>query len=410
MVNQRERESVASFAGRISAHLSHEREALVGLRRHLHRHPELSHQERATSALLAERLEALGFRVHLRPQGTGLFADLDPPGFDQASGRAVAIRADMDALPIEEASGVAYRSQNQGVMHACGHDVHMSCAFGAASALSAMRETLPGRVRIIYQHAEETVPSGAPEMIEFGAMEGIEAIVALHCDPQLPCGQVGLKRGALCASFDKFDFTIKGVGGHGARPHHCVDPIFVATQLCQALYQVTSRTFDARDPVVLSIGEFHAGHAPNVIPETARLSGSMRTLSHEARARVEPTLRRLAEAVCAMSQAEYELKLYRGAPAIINDAGVIEVIHRAAVARLGGEGPEQIQWLKAPSMGSEDFSCYLAHAPGAMFRLGTQPEGAPVHLLHSDRFHVDEAAIFHGAQILASSALGLLES
>jgi amidohydrolase len=391
----------------IQGHISEHMEELISLRRHLHAHPELSRHELETTALLAERLRVLGFDVRVRPEGTGIIADLAPDGFGVATHPTVAIRADMDALPITEANEVDYRSMHAGVMHACGHDVHMTCTMGALTALAKMRSELPGRLRIIYQHAEETAPSGAPEMIEFGAMQDVSAIVALHCDPEIPVGQVGLKVGPLCASFDRFIYVVRGTGGHGARPHHCVDPIFVGTQLCQALYQVTGRSFDAREPVVLSVGEFQAGHAPNVIPETARLSGTVRTVSNEARARVEDMLNRMAKGVCEMYGASYELDLYKGAPAIINDAEVVEAMREVAVARLGPE-PESVRWLPLPSMGSEDFSCYLAHAPGAMFRLGTKPADRAVHLLHSDRFNIDERAIGHGAHILAATALKML--
>lgn len=391
---------------RIESFLKGHHEELVELRRHLHAHPELSHEETGTTALLASKLDALGFDVRVRPEGTGLVADLAPSGFDRARQPTVAIRADIDALPITEATGAAYGSQNQGVMHACGHDVHMTCAMGAMGAMAQMREELPGRLRIIYQHAEETAPSGAPQMIAFGAMEDVEAIVALHCDPELEAGKVGLKVGPLCASFDRFIYTIKGVGGHGARPHHCVDPIFLGVQLCQALYQVTGRSFDSRQPIVLSVGEFQAGHAPNVIPETSRLSGTVRTVSNETRARVEEMLHKMARHVCEMYGASYELDLYRGAPAIINDGAIVSVLEEVAIQRLG---QQCVQWLPLPSMGSEDFSCYLAHAPGAMFRLGVRKKDAPVHLLHSDRFNVDEDAIGHGAHILAGAALELLE-
>lgn len=400
-------QDVSTAISRIEAHIRGEMEQLVAMRRELHRHPELSRQEFQTTALLAQRLEALGFEVRVRPQGVGIIADLVPPGFDVARHPTVAIRADMDALPIVELNQTAYASQQDGVMHACGHDVHMTCAYGALSALAAQRDALPGRLRIIYQHAEEASPSGAPEMIEFGAMQDVEAIVALHCDPEIPVGTVGLKVGPLCASFDRFVFTVIGKGGHGARPHHCVDPIFVGTQLAQALYHVTAREFDARQPIVLSIGEFQAGHAPNVIPESARMSGTVRTVSNDQRARVKPTLERLAQGVCDTYGARYELDLYEGAPAIINDAEVVEIFKEIAVKRLGSEA-QSVRWLPLPSMGSEDFSNYLAHAPGAMFRLGTGRPGQEVHLLHSARFDVAEEAIGHGAHILASSALELL--
>lgn len=396
----------------ITHYLDTHHEALVSLRRTLHQEPELSRAEVGTTRMLAERLRALGYAVCIRPEGVGLIADLDPTGYSPAIHPTVAIRADMDALPIQEQSDVPYRSQRPGIMHACGHDVHVTCTMGALSALAELREELPGRLRIIYQHAEEVAPSGAPELIAFGAMEGVEAIVALHCDPELPVGTVGLRVGALCASFDRFEFTIRGKGGHGARPHHCVDPIVTGVTLCQALYAMTARSFDAREAMVLSIGEFHAGHAPNVIPQEARLTGTVRTVSNAQRDRVEQALRQIADHACGMYGASYELDLYRGAPAIINHAGVVEQLHQAAIARLGSE-ESSVRWLPLPSMGAEDFSNYLNHAPGAMFRLGTSSpqvheSGQEVHLLHSPRFDIDERAIGHGAAILAGAALRLL--
>ena len=378
---------------------------LVSLRRHLHTNPELSRQEFETSALLKQRLEALGFEVRMRPEGTGLIADLIPPGFDPAKHPTVAIRADMDALPVVELNDEEYRSQNPGVMHACGHDVHMTCTMGASQALIGLRDRLPGRVRIVYQHAEEVAPSGAAEMVSFGAVEGVDAIIALHCEPELPVGKIGLRVGALTASFDRFDFVIKGEGGHGARPHHCVDPIFVATQLASQLYQLAGRHLDARSPVVLSIGEFQAGFAPNVIPDTARFSGTIRTVANAPRAEMERLMREMADHVCAMHGASYALDLYKGAPAIINHAGVVGVFTEVAQDLLG-EG--SVYTIPLPSMGSEDFSQYLQHVPGAMFRLGTAKPERDVYLLHSARFDIDERAIGHGARILARSALGLL--
>ena len=382
-----------------------DQEDLVRLRRHLHAHPELSRHETSTSALLAERLEALGYTVRTRPEGTGLLAEIAPDDFDPASHPTVAIRADMDALPIEELNETSYRSTHQGVMHACGHDVHMTCAMGAARALAARRAELGGRVRIVYQHAEEVAPSGAREMVAFGAVEGVDAILALHCDPELPAGQIGVRDGALTAAFDRFEYTVHGQGGHGARPHHCVDPIFVATQLLQALYTLAGRRFDAREPMVVSVGQFQAGYAPNVIPDTALIAGTVRTVSPERRAHVEPTLRALADAIGATHEARIALDLYKGAPAILNHPRVNEHLVEAACAVLGHGA---VHTIPLPSMGSEDFSHFLQHVPGAMYRLGTARPGRPVHLLHSARFDVDERAIGYGARILSRAVVGLI--
>lgn len=379
---------------------------LIELRRHLHQHPELSREEFATTQLLEKRLRVLGFHTHVRAERTGLIADIAPPDFDPAEHPTVAIRADLDALPIAELTDLDFKSQNTGVMHACGHDMHMTCAMGAAIALLTQREQLPGRIRIIYQHAEESSPSGSSEMVTFGAMRGVDAIIALHVDPELHVGKIGLKPGPLTASFDRFTFTIKGRGGHGARPHQCIDPIFVATHLAQSLYAITSRQFDAREPIVLSIGEFKAGDVANVIPSTARLSGTVRTVSNERRAHVEKMLIQMAEASCAIHGASFDLDLYKGAPPIINSPKIIARFGEVATRLLGEDA---VYSIPRPSMGSEDFSHYLAHAPGAMFRLGVATPGEPVFHLHHPRFNASEEALQHGAKLLAMTALELLQ-
>ena len=385
---------------------SHE-DDLVDLRRHLHAHPELSRREHQTTKTLASRLEALGWQVRVRPEGNGLVAELARPGFDPKTQPTAAIRADMDALPIQEENEVPYASQNPGVMHACGHDVHMSCAMAAATALAAVKDELPGRVRLVYQHAEEVAPSGGADMVAWGAIEGVGAIVALHCNPEAPAGTIAIRDGALTAAYDRFELTINGRGGHGARPHHCIDPIYVGTQLAQALYNAPGRSFDAREAMTISIGEFHAGHAPNVIPESARLTGTVRTLSRERRAGVEPMLRRIAQGICATHGATYELELFHGTPPILNHPGLNALFAHHGAQVLGG--PEHIVVLEHPSMGSEDFAHYLGHIPGAMFRLGTAKQGRPVHLLHTPRFDVDERAIALGGRILARTAVSMLE-
>lgn len=390
---------------RISREIEARMGELIELRRHIHANPELSHKEFKTTALLRERLRHLGLDVRVRSEGTGLIADIVPPGFDPSIHPTVGIRADLDALPIEELNDVDYRSQNPGVMHACGHDVHTTCAYGAGLALHAFDSPLPGRVRLIFQHAEEVAPSGAPQMISFGALDGVDALIGMHCDPQIEVGTVGLRTGALTASFDRFIFEVRGTSGHGARPHNCVDPIYAGVQLANALYNAPGRRMDARDPSVISIGEFHGGAAPNAIPDVARLSGTVRTLSLEQRAKVRPMLQEIAAGVAMMTGTEIDLDLYEGSPPIINHPAVVEHLTRATREILGAPAVYEIP---LPSMGSEDFSNFLARVPGAMFRLGTQPPGRDVHLLHTPRFNIDERAIAHGSRILARAAVGLL--
>lgn len=397
-------DSSEQLRSRVEEKIVGEQAELVELRRHFHAYPELSNQEFQTTRKLSARLESLGFEVRVRPEGTGLLADLTPPDFDLAVHKTVAIRSDIDALPIDELNDVPYKSRNEGVMHACGHDVHMATVFGTGLGFAAVRDELPGRIRLIYQHAEETVPDGAIDMVAFGACEGVDAVLGLHCDPELAVGKIGIRSGAFTAAFDSFTFTIKGKGGHGARPHQCVDPIYVGTQLCNALYQMTSRNFDARVPAVITIGTIQAGKVSNVIPERLTISGSIRTIDRGHREALEDHLHRIASGICMTHGAQYELKLERGAPAIHNDAELTDLFESVGREILGDSG---IYHIPLPSMGGEDFSYYLERVPGAMFRLGTATV-APSHFLHSPNFDIDERAITIGARILCRSALRLL--
>lgn len=387
------------------AAIAAQEKALVGLRRTLHANPELSHREHATTAMLGAHLRELGYDVRVRSEGVGLYADLAPPGFDPATGRTVAVRADIDALPIQEQTAHPFASRNAGVMHACGHDIHSACVFGVAAGLAAAGP-LPGRVRLIFQHAEEAATGGANEMVAFGALEGVEAIFGLHCDPERPFGEVGLRVGALTAAIDAFDIAIRGTGGHTARPHQAIDPLFVGVQVAQALYNFTGRAFDARSAVVLAIGAFEAGHTPNVIPHTARLQGTVRTLDPQIRAQLEPRMRQIVEGLCAAYGATFDFHLHYGAPAVINEPRAVAALQRAAQAIVGAA---QVKDIPLPSMGAEDFSHYLEHVPGAMFRLGTAHGQPPGHLLHTPCFDPDERAIGLGARILTRAALEVLE-
>lgn len=389
---------------RIEERILDHRDDLIDLRRHFHAHPELSQEEFETTREIADHLVALGYEVHVRPEGTGLYADIAPPDFDPHIHPTVAIRSDIDALPILELNDVPYKSQNKGIMHACGHDVHMATVYGSGLGLAAHHQDLPGRIRLIYQHAEETTPGGAIEMVSFGAIEEVDAVLGLHCDPELAVGKIGIRPGAFTASFDLFEFTIRGKGGHGARPHQCVDSIFVATQLCNALYQLTAQNFDTRLPSVISIGTIQGGAVPNVIPEEVVLAGSIRTIDPEQRKEIEDHLHRIAGGICMTHGANYKLSFEHGAPAIHNDPEITEVF-----AQVGGEllGKDNIYRIPLPSMGGEDFSYYCERVPGAMFRLGTAAK-APSNFLHSPNFDVDERAIAIGSRILARTALRLL--
>ena len=387
----------------IDSQIAQNTDDLVSLRRHLHQNPELSGVEFETTQLLVQKLTNAGFEVKIRPEGTGFYADLAPPNFDPAVHKTIAMRCDLDALAIEELNEVEYVSQKPGIMHACGHDVHMTCVTGAGMAVN--RETLPGRLRLIYQHAEEAVPGGALDMIELGAVDGVDHVLGMHVDPELDYGRIGVRNGPFTAAFDTFRFVIHGRSGHGARPHHCVDPILVVTNLVNTLYTTVSRYYDARDPMVITIGIIEGGQAANVIPDTAAIEGAIRTLSREHRDAVQPMLVRVADGVCETFGARYDLHFTPGAPAIINDKLTNEAIAAAGAEILGAE---RVYQIPLPSMGSEDFSHYLEHCPGAMFRLGVARQGRPKYFLHNARFDVDERAIALGARILARSALSLM--
>lgn len=378
---------------------------LVALRRHIHQNPELSYAEFETTSLLSHRMTELGFSVHVRPEGTGFYADLTPVGFDASRDVTVALRCDLDALPIHELNQAEYISKKPNIMHACGHDVHMTIATAVATAMAGLE--LPGRLRLLFQHAEEAVPGGAREMVAFGAMDGVDYTLGMHVDPELPVGKIGVKPGAFTAAFDTFTFTIHGKSGHGARPHHCVDPIFVLTQLANALYNIMDRQFDARDPVVFSIGIIEGGLAPNVIPDKAVMKGTIRTLSKSNRDALFAVLNRVADGICSTYGATYELDLIQGAPAIINDGFVTDVIEESVVEVLGKDAVYQIP---LPSMGSEDFSVFLESSPGAMCRVGVARPNTPRYFLHSAHFDVDEDAIFIAARVLSRAALSLMQT
>jgi amidohydrolase len=388
------------------ATINDHRDALIALRRDLHAHPELSHNEMATTAKLIARLEVMGFQVSERTEKTGFFADIARPDFDPSIHRTVAIRTDIDALPIPEQTGLAFCSTNPGVMHACGHDMHMSCVTGVAIAVSAHRDALPGRIRLFYQHAEEVAPGGAEELVAIGCMKGVDAVLALHCDPTIEVGAVGVRVGAFTAASDAFEITVRGKGGHSARPHQAVDPVFIATQAVAALYQLAGRVFDARDPVVIAVGAIQGGSIPNVIPDEVFITGTARSLSPVHRAQVEPWIRRVVGGICEMYGATFDMNLILGAPAIRNDPAVTAVVERTAAHLLGRDA---VTTIELPSMGAEDFSYYLEHAPGSMFRLGVAND-SPRHMLHSPHFNPDEGAINIGARILTRAALDLLSN
>ncbi len=366
----------------------------IELRRSFHSHPELAHQEFATTALVAETLSEAGIAVAVRETGTGAFADVGE------GPNRVAFRADLDALPIQEATTAAYASQLPGRMHACGHDVHAAVGVGIAMALHRLE--IDGSVRIIFQHAEETSPGGASDMIADGLMDEVGAIMAFHVDPSLQTGMVGLRSGPITSSSDRFEIIVEGPGGHTARPHETVDTIYAASLIATQLPALLHRLVDSRKPMALVFGQFHGGSADNVIPARVELSGTARTLDRDLWLELPDLVDRLVADLVAPTGAKAVLHYQRGIPPVVNSPAVIAEIEFAVVETLGSEAAAGTE----PSLGAEDFARYLEVSPGAMVRLGA---ALPVpRALHSSNFDIDEAAIPIGISVGVASLLRML--
>lgn len=376
-------------------------ERWVGVRRHIHAHPEPSREEVKTTEYLAKQLAEAGLRVRIAPTGRGLIAE--PEGLGDRP--RVAFRADIDALRIADAKTVPYRSCHDGVMHACGHDAHATMALAAALSLWEARDALPAPIawRAIFQPAEE-VSEGAEEMVAAGALEDVHSIVALHVDPELSVGRVGYRVGVLTAACQEFQIVVRGVGGHAARPHLSIDPIAAAVQLVSSLYQLLPRSVDARDPSVVTFGSIRGGASPNVIPEEVELQGTIRTFSDRAAAQVEERITQVARGLSTATRCTIDVVFRRGTDAVVNDPEVTATCVRAA-GQVVGAG--QVDEIRLPSMGGEDFSGYLKLARGCMLRLGVASLDRPRHPLHSPHFDIDEGALTLGARVLAHSVVAL---
>ena len=374
---------------------------LVEVRRHLHAHPELSGEERETSLYLYQLLGELGFDVRMGPEGRGVLAD----GPHDGQRPLVALRADIDALRIHDAKHVAYRSQRDGVMHACGHDAHTAVVFGALASLMELEQRggLPWAVplRGVFQPAEE-ISRGAREMIQVGALEQVGSILAVHVDPSRSVGRIGLRSGVLTASCDEMRVRLEGRGGHAARPHETSDPIAAAAQLISSLYQFIPRATDSQEAVVVTIGRIQGGDNANVIPEQVELQGTLRTLDSLVRQQTIDHIRRLAAGIGQVSQTQIEVEFGASCRSVRNDPRLTRLLEAAAAQVVGADNLERIA---RPSMGSEDFAYYLDHTPGAMIRLGCASSQAGGSPLHTPEFDVDERALAIGAKVLARAAV-----
>jgi amidohydrolase len=379
----------------------HERE-FTGFRRDLHMHPELAFAEHRTTGRIAERLRAVGLEPKELPQGTGLICDVG-----SGSGPLVALRADIDALPLSDEKSVPYRSTVPGVAHACGHDVHTTVllATGVFLAQQDRAGALPGRVRLIFQPAEE-LPGGAVEAVNAGALEGVDRIFALHCDPRLMAGKVGLRSGGITAACDQLMVRLSGPGGHTARPHLTADLVYAMGKVVTELPAALSRRIDPRAGFSLVWGRISAGSAPNVIPDDAVAEGTVRCLDDEAWHAAPDIVKGLVESVAGAYGAEAEVTYRRGVPPTINEATSVELMREAVTLALGGDAVASTP----QSLGGEDFAWYLEHVPGALARLGTHSpdwEG-PMLDLHRGGFDVDERAIGIGTRFMVTTALTAL--
>ena len=367
---------------------------LVEIRRHLHSHPELSGQEYKTAAYAAGVLSSSGLRVQELVGKTGVVAEL-PGGEDS---RILAIRADMDGLPIAERADLPFASPQSGIMHACGHDVHTTVGLGTAMVLAQLDLPLPGTTRFLFQPAEETA-QGARWMIEDGVMAGVSAVLGLHAYPSVPARAIGIRYGALTAAADDLEIIIVGESGHGARPHEAVDAIWIASQVVTTLQQAISRTQNPLHPIVLTIGQIQGGRAPNVIADTVKLLGTVRSLHADTRNHLPQWIESIVAGVCQPYGAKYEINYRRGVPSVFNDPTLTELTARCASEALGNE---YLQIIHEPSLGAEDFSLYLEHAPGTMFRLGVGfTDRAVNYPLHHPKFEVDESSIAAGVLTMA---------
>lgn len=376
--------------------------SIIEWRRHLHAHPELSYQEYNTSAFVQEKLTEFGipFEVKATTGVVGLIKGKNPDN------RVIALRADMDALPIVEDNDLPFKSTVPGVMHACGHDVHTACLLGAAKILQATKENWEGTVKIIFQPGEEKNPGGASLLIKEGVLENPtpQAIIALHVSTILETGKFSFRGGKVMASADEIYITVKGKGGHAASPHLVVDPILISAHLITALQQLISRHNEPFNPSVLSITSIQGGNTTNVVPEEVKLMGTFRAMDETWRFKAHELIKKLTHDLVSSMGGEVDLHIDIGYPCVHND----EALHKTAFAKAGEYAGSENVSITELRMGAEDFGFYAQQIPACFFRLGTMNQSKGIiHGVHTPRFQVDEAALEHGAGMMAWLAISL---
>ena len=388
-------------------HASEIADWIVDLRRKIHHHPELSYEEKETAALISATLKDLGLVVYEDIGGYGVVGILR----GKLPGKTVALRADIDALPIQELVDLPFKSVYENRMHACGHDAHIAILLGAARVLSEGKHPEKGNIKFIFQPAEEVPPEGgAKGLIAAGVLEepSVDAIFGLHIWPDLPTGTVGVKSGPIMAAPDRFHIVIQGKGGHGAAPHHTLDTVVTAAEVVLGLQTLVSRKLDPLKPAVLSICKINAGMAYNILPDEVFLEGTTRYFDTEMGSVIEEHIDRTISGICASNNCTYKLDYQYGFPPTVNDPHMTSLVERAATYVLG---ENNVNRLEEPSMTGEDFSYFLQKVPGCFFWLGTRnsDEGI-VHPLHSARFQLDEAILPKGTAVLSTTALAFLDT
>jgi amidohydrolase len=376
---------------------------MIAFRRDLHAHPELSRAEVRTTRVVRERLEVAGLAPSVLPAGTGLVCDVG----GSRPGRTVALRADLDALPLTDTKDVPYRSTVAGVCHACGHDVHTAVVLGAGLVLADLEASgeLPGRVRLVFQHAEEVMPGGALDVLRAGALAGVDRMFALHCDPRVDVGQVGLRVGPITGATDRVSVRLAGPGGHTARPHLTADLVYALGKILTETAATLSRRVDPRAGLSLVWGRVSAGSASNAIPQSGEAEGTLRCLDLQAWEAAPETFTGIVHSIAAQYGVSAEVEVQRGVPPCVNEASAVRQLTEAAQAVVGPEAVVPTE----QSLGGEDFAWHLAEVPGALARLGVRAPGSPAALdLHQPHFDVDERAIRVGIRLLVATALHAL--
>ncbi len=373
-------------------------EEMVEIRRYLHQHPELSFQEVKTPAFIADYHRKLGHDVRTNVGGRGVVAVLN----GAKPGKTVALRADFDGLPIQDEKDVPYKSTVAGVMHACGHDGHTATLLGLAKVLNSLKNDLTGRIVFIHQHAEEYAPGGAIDMIRDGCLDGVDYIFGTHLWATEPLGKIQYRTGPIMAASDRFEVEVQGQGGHGAMPHLTKDAIVIGSQLVINLQQIVSRRVDPLQSAVLSIGSFDARNAFNVIADTAKLVGTVRTFDETIREQMEKEIKRVIEGTCLTANAKATFEYFRGYPAVVNHEDETNLL--ASIAKLV-PGVSEVEMM-APQMGGEDFAYYLQHCKGSFFFTGARnPKWEIAYPHHHPKFDIDERAMLIAAKTLGNVAL-----